>query len=300
MRPEWKNRSLDPAIRLPEDVIIYGCGVVVYFVLHYIVKQVLAAQLIKRVAKDPKKVDERKFTRALWKAFCFGGLSLCGAICLYGESWMLTPLGITLEWPNNETPSKVNIYYVIETVYYTGSFITMFLEEKQSDFYLMIWHHFATLVLVGFSYRYNFLRYGVFIMFLHDISDPWMDSAKIAVYLGHQTLGNIMFIIFAFMFIIPRIFVYLVMILIPGYGFLWEFGSKLLVPIWGLLLAVFVLNAYWSVLIVRMALEFIKKGRVEKDIRDIAPSKKAVAGKKEAKAAKKAVKKAEQKAKKVK
>ncbi|KAI5191997.1 very-long-chain ceramide synthase, partial [Nematocida minor] len=271
MRKEWENRSLDPAIRLPTDIIMYVCGIVVYTILHRIVKTTISELIIRKLArvKNPADIDRKKFTRALWKVVCFGTLSLYGIYCLAGESWIYYPLGVTMEWPNNQTPSRINNYYVIETVYYSGSFITMFFEEKQSDFYLMVWHHFVTLLLVGFSYRYNFLRYGVFIMLLHDISDPWMDSAKISVYLGYQSLGNVLFIIFAGMFIIPRIFIYLYMVLFPGYGFLWEFGSMLLVPIWGLLLGVFLLNSYWSVLIIRMAVEFIKKGKIEKDIRDV-------------------------------
>lgn len=270
MRAEWENRSLDSALRVPDDIILYCCGIFLYVVFYHLVKRVFSEWLIKKLSKvDKKKIDRKKFTRALWKVFCFDCLSICGIISLYAETWMLTPIGITMQWPGNITPTKINVHYVIETVYYTGSFITMFLEEKQSDFYLMIYHHAVTLILVGFSYRYNFLRYGVFIMFLHDISDPWMDSAKIAVYLGYQSIGDFLFLMFAVMFIVPRIFIYLFMILIPGYNFLWEFGSKLLVPIWGLLLGLIVLNSYWSVLILRMGIEFVRKGRVEKDIRDV-------------------------------
>ncbi|KAI5135480.1 uncharacterized protein NESG_01328 [Nematocida ausubeli] len=276
MREEWATRSMDSALRFPEDLILYGAGIILYVILHYIIKRVVSPVLIRALSRVPEgQIDGRKFRRALWKAFCFGILSAWGLYTVSTESWIFSPFGITLQWPNNATPCKVNMYYILETVYYSGSFITMFFEEKQSDFYLMIYHHFVTLVLVGFSYRYNFLRYGVFIMLLHDISDSWMDSAKIAVYLGYQTLGNILFIIFSILFIVPRILIYVFMILIPGYSFLWEFGSKLLVPIWGLLLGVFLLNSYWSVLIVRMAIEFIKKGELTKDIRDLPPQKDA-------------------------
>ncbi|EIJ89009.1 very-long-chain ceramide synthase [Nematocida parisii] len=274
MRQEWVDRNLDPAIRIPCDIVLYAGGIGFYIVFHYIIKRIISELLIRALARvDNKNIDRRKFTRALWKVFCFGILSMCGAYCLFDQDWIFSPFGITLQWDNNATPSKINLYYMLAMVYYSGSFITMFFEEKQSDFYLMIYHHFVTLVLVCFSYRYNFLRYGAFIMFLHDVSDPWMDSAKIAVYLGYQKLGNILFIIFAGLFIIPRIFIYSTMILIPGYGFLWEFNSMYLVPIWILLLGVFLLNAYWSVLIIRMAFDFIKQGNVTKDIRDASNSK---------------------------
>ncbi|KAI5180625.1 hypothetical protein NEOKW01_0909 [Nematocida sp. AWRm80] len=91
--------------------------------------------------------------------------------------------------------------------------------------------------------------------------------------MGYQTIGNILFIGFSLAFIIPRIIMYLYLVLIPGYTFLREYASELLVPIWGLLMAVFFLNLYWAMLILRMVHEFLTKGKLEKDIRDL-PEKK--------------------------
>ncbi|KAI5192767.1 hypothetical protein NECID01_2073 [Nematocida sp. AWRm77] len=271
MRKEWAERSLTSAIRVPEDFVLYGVGITLYCVFLVLVKRYLSEIMIQKLRNSSKKtaIPMQKFTRALWKMVCFSIMFGWGVHCLWGDNWMFSALGITFEWPGNNTPWKINAYYVLETVYYSGSFVTMFFEEKQSDFYLMIWHHFVTLVLIGFSYHYNFLRYGAFLMFLHDASDPWMECAKLAVYLGYQTLGNVLFVVFTIMFIVPRIFVYSVLVLIPGYTFLWEYQSKLLVPIWGLLVAVFLLNLYWSMLILRMLYDFLSKGKVDKDIRDI-------------------------------
>ncbi|KAI5172522.1 very-long-chain ceramide synthase [Nematocida sp. LUAm3] len=270
MRKEWENRSTDSAVRLPKDPLYIGIGLVIYCILCFITKNYLSKFLIKKFAKSKKIPDipMKKFTRALWKGISFTILMLWGIYSLWGESWVLSPLGITMEWKNNKTPWQINMHYIVATVYYTGSFVTMFLEEKQSDFYLMIWHHFVTLVLMGFSYHLNFLRFGTFLMLLHDVADPWMEAAKITVYLGYQSLGNVLFLIFSIMFIVPRIFIYAYMIIIPGYFFLFEYGSHLLVPIWGLLIAVLLLNSYWSVLILRMLLEFLSRGKVDKDIRD--------------------------------
>lgn len=270
MRKEWAERSLDSALRYPEDFQLYGAGLVLYCLFLRLVKKYLAGMLVRRLAKSKtSNIPMQKFTRALWKLVCFATMFAWGVYSLCGETWMYHSLGITFEWPGNRTPWAIHVYYVLETVYYSGSFVTMFFEEKQSDFYLMIWHHFVTLLLIGFSYRFNFLRYGAFLMILHDASDPWMEAAKLAVYLGYQTLGNVLFVVFTAMFIVPRIFVYSVMVLVPGYSFLWEYGSRLLVPIWGLLMAVFLLNLYWSMLILRMLYDFLSRGKVEKDIRDV-------------------------------
>ncbi|OAG29288.1 ceramide synthetase [Nematocida displodere] len=270
MRQEWVGRSLESAYRYPDDLVLYGCGMVVYVALYLVVKKWAGNAIIAKFSRNKSSdIPMKKFSRALWKTFAYSVLVAWGVFSTWGEGWVWSPIGITMTWENNKTPWRINAYYVLETVYYTGSFVTMFLEEKQSDFYLMIWHHFETLVLMGFSYHYNFLRYGAYLMLLHDISDPWMDSAKLAVYMGYQGVGDCLFVVFTLMFIVPRIAIYPFMVLIPGYGFLWEFGNKLLVPIWGLLVGVFLLNAYWAVLILRMLADFLTKGRVERDIRDL-------------------------------
>jgi len=270
MRKEWEGRSVESALRYPEDVVIFAVGLMMFIVLHRFTKNQLSKYLIDRFSKkNVKEIPENKFNRALFKFVSFSFLLCWGVFSLYDQPWMLYPFGLTLEWEGNRTPWKINYYYVIEVVYYVGSMVTVFFEDRQSDFYLMIWHHVVTLLLIGFSYRYNFLRYGVFLMVLHDVSDPWMEAAKISVYLGYQNLGNALFAFFTLFFIIPRIFIYIYMVLYPGYYFLFEYGSKILVPIWCLLISVFLLNLYWASLIVTMLIDLVAKGKVERDIRDV-------------------------------
>lgn len=270
MRKEWIGRPTSWAYRHPTDAYLYIGAVLSYGAFYLFVRNFLSAVVIKRLASSRMEPPIRKkFHRALCKLISYGFLACCAMYCLVGESWPLSSLGITMAWPGNNTPPKVNFYYVMEAAYYTGSYITMFVEEKQSDFYLMVWHHFATLVLLIFSYRFNFLRHGIFIMAVHDVSDPWMEAAKLAVYLGYQTWGNVLFAVFTVMFIVPRIIIYPIQIVVPGYTYLYEYEDKKLVPIWILLLCVFLLNFYWSILIVRMLVEFVRKGKVERDIRDI-------------------------------
>lgn len=269
MKKEWINRSFNCALRYPEDVYLYGAGLISYAVLYLLVRNYLSDLIVRKYSRAKmNQVTRRKFHRALWKFLAYSVLAIYGACALCTEKWMVSPFEITLGWPGNKTPAKINVYYLLEASYYTGSFLTMFIEDRQSDFYLMVWHHFVTLVLLVFSYRLNFLRHGVFLMIIHDVSDPWMDAAKIAVYLGNQVLGNCLFAVFTVMFIVPRILIYPMMIIFPGYRFMKEYGDRSFVPIWVLLVAVFVLNGYWAILIVRMLMDFLRKGNVEKDIRD--------------------------------
>lgn len=270
MHKEWIDRPLGSAIRYSADLVYFSVGLGAYFVLYFLFRQVLSVQLVHKLSnKKVQQLPMHKYNRALWKVFCYTLMFAWGVYTFYGDTWMFSAVKITFAWPNNDTPWQVHIYYILETVYYTGSFVTMFFEEKQSDFVIMAMHHIFTLSLIGFSYTHNFLRYGTVIMALHDIADPWMEAAKLSVYFGHQTVGNVLFLVFTFVFIIPRVVVYVFLILIPGYSFLWDYGSTLLVPIWSLLVSIFLLNVYWSTLILRMLFGFIFRGKVDKDIRDV-------------------------------
>lgn len=59
------------------------------------------------------------------------------------------------------------------------------LEPKQKDFLAMIIHHITTLFLMIFSYFTQFQRIGCIVLIIHDISDPLMEAAKCALYLGN-------------------------------------------------------------------------------------------------------------------
>lgn len=260
------------ALRVPQDPVLFFIGIAFYAVLYPLFSGPITNYLIRTFSRVPDaSISRPKFTRALWKAVCYSALAVWATYTLYGEQWKYSPFEITLIWKDNITPWQANVYYVLETVYYTGSFFTMFLEERQSDFSLMILHHITTLSLVSLSYCFNFIRYGVFIMMLHDIGDPFMEVAKVFVYLGFQKIGDFFFALFAVFFIVPRIIIYFFMILLPGARFLTSYGGVLCPMIFVMLLSTFFLNLYWSCLILKMATKFLSQGRVEKDIRDAEP-----------------------------
>ena len=65
-------------------------------------------------------------------------------------------------------------------------------KQKVTDYIALIIHHGVTLYLLYTSYTMGFFRVGVVIAFLHDLSDPFMEIAKIALYSKRNkvSLGN--------------------------------------------------------------------------------------------------------------
>lgn len=147
---------------------------------------------------------------------------------------------------------------------------------KLKDKYQMLTHHAITMFLVWFSWYQKLHVLGCIVMILHDVSDPFMELAKMSLYAGRQNQANAMFALFAVVFLISRWVVYPMWILYPCFSFaLSEYGSgkaRYLFPnYWiGLLmmLSLQILHIIWGALIVKMIVEALTKGNVQDDIRD--------------------------------
>ncbi|KTG44249.1 hypothetical protein cypCar_00041217 [Cyprinus carpio] len=139
----------------------------------------------------------------------------------------------------------------------------------ESDFLLMFLHHVATISLITFSYVNNMARVGTLVMCLHDAADILLEAAKMANYGKCQRLCNVLFVMFALVFISSRLGVYPVWILNTTVFESWEIVGPY--PSWWvfnvLLVLLQALHTFWSYLIVRIACRAISRGKVSKDDR---------------------------------
>ncbi|XP_044277955.1 ceramide synthase 5 isoform X2 [Varanus komodoensis] len=137
------------------------------------------------------------------------------------------------------------------------------------DFQIMLIHHFATIVLITFSYMNKMVRVGTLIMLLHDASDPLLEVAKMANYAKYQRLCDATFILFCVVFIVIRLGIFPVWILNTTLFESWELIGPY--PSWwlfnGLLLTLQLLNIIWSCYIIRVAYKALARGKVAKDER---------------------------------
>lgn len=105
-------------------------------------------------------------------------------------------------------------------------------------------------------------------MILHNISDPWMESAKCFFYLKSQKLADILFFLFAFLFIFTRNFIYLPSTIISYWHIFYIYEPcKLYYFLYPLCICLGVLNLIWTIFILRMVFRFLKTGKCEGDIR---------------------------------
>ncbi|KAI8621514.1 TRAM/LAG1/CLN8 homology domain-containing protein, partial [Chytriomyces sp. MP71] len=217
-----------------------------------------------------------KFQTSTWRAFLYGISTILGIYIAMNESWSLDPKSYFEGYPH-KTTFWLKLYYNIGFGNYAYQLINIFYEPKQSDFFQMVAHHCATVIVMLLSYVLGFTRAGVMILLLHDCSDPLMEIAKSFLYANRQAAADAFFALFATTFLITRDFIYPVYIVAPlftyskyedgvqmprGYGhYFYVIGACLYV--------LQALNVFWGCLIVKMVAKVLSSGSSAKgDIRD--------------------------------
>lgn len=135
-----------------------------------------------------------KFKSQTWQLVCH---AVMGALEWYViQQSVSTSTGPTfLDEPSRMTLKLEENHPLVETVYIlqmaiwiiTGIFHVFFLEQN-SDYLVMLGHHVATVALLGLSFQHNYVRFGICVLFVHDVSDVVIDLLKIFNYLDLSDL----------------------------------------------------------------------------------------------------------------
>lgn len=165
--------------------------------------------------------------------------------------------------------SPILFHYQLGLAYYGYSlFMEIFDMDgpKQKDKMEMIIHHIVTIFLIGYSWHFKLFRIGCAVFALHDLSDPFMESAKFFLYTGREILANIFFLKFATVFIASRCYVFPQWFVYPTAKFAYENDGKFTSAAVGLSILQ-LLHIFWASLIIKMIVQSLSGG-VKGDIRD--------------------------------
>ncbi|CAN0304989.1 unnamed protein product, partial [Hapterophycus canaliculatus] len=88
-----------------------------------------------------------------------------------------------------------------------------FWDTRRSDFWQMLVHHLATLFLLTYSWLMSLVRIGTLIMLCHDVSDIFMETAKLFNYAQKRfhwchLAADGFFLVFAGVFGFSRLYVF--------------------------------------------------------------------------------------------
>ena len=157
-------------------------------------------------SKEIKKIliDRSKFTLSAWKFTNFSITSLVGLTILSTESWMWNPPEYYANFESQTMSPLLIFFYQIGFASYAYATLSVFIETRQKDFSVMITHHLTTLFLIYMSFMTGFFRVGSAILLVHEVSDPFMEIAKMFLYAGAKVLADAFFALFALVFIATR------------------------------------------------------------------------------------------------
>ncbi|KAM9486772.1 ceramide synthase 6 isoform 1-T1 [Clarias gariepinus] len=207
-----------------------------------------------------------RFCESMWRFTFYLYIFTYGVRYLKKTPWLWNTRECWYNYPYQTLTVDLHYYYILELSFYLSLLFSQFTDIRRKDCLLMFMHHVATVSLIMLSYVNNMARVGTLVLCLHDASDVLLEAAKMANYAKYQRLCNVLFIMFALVFISSRLGLYPVWILNTTLFESWEIVGPY--PSWwvfnGLLVLLQGLHIFWSYLIVKIACKAISKGKVGK------------------------------------
>ncbi|KAK6172068.1 hypothetical protein SNE40_018029 [Patella caerulea] len=222
--------------------------------------------MIRRRQNNPTAMA--KFCECSWHFLFYLAIFIYGCVILYDKDWMWDSKLFWKNWPQPVT-NDVYWYYLVEMGFYWSLVFTLFTDVKRKDFYEMVIHHFATLTLTYLSWVLCFSRVGSYILVLHDAADWWLALAKLAKYSNHQTICEGAFTMFAVVWIITRTGVYPYIPLASSIFELVIYIKPFMMHrvFICLLVLLQILHVMWTFFILRVCVQKMNSGQLQRDSR---------------------------------
>ncbi|XP_036714112.1 ceramide synthase 6 isoform X1 [Balaenoptera acutorostrata] len=205
----------------------------------------------------------KRFCESMWK-FSFGlYIFTYGVRFLKKTPWLWNTRHCWYNYPYQPLTPDLHYYYILELSFYWSLMFSQFTDIKRKDFGVMFLHHLVSIFLITFSYVNNMARVGTLVLCLHDSADALLEAAKMANYAKFQKICDLLFVMFAMVFITTRLGIFPLWVLNTTLFESWEIVGPY--PSWWvfnlLLLVIQGLNCFWSYLIVKIACKAISKGK---------------------------------------
>lgn len=163
---------------------------VFWTLLRYIVTAIFLKPLA--LASNLGEQETLKAPESAWKLI-FYSLTWSYAIkLLFYSNYQFfehPPLAFYKWQSGHDVPGDIYGFYMVQLSFYVHSvYGTLCMDVWRKDSYVMMLHHFVTLLLLGFSYAMRYTNIGILILFLHDVTDIFLEATKLVLY--HKTKGG--------------------------------------------------------------------------------------------------------------
>lgn len=223
-----------------------------------------------------------KFKESCWKCSYYFLAFVFAMLATFGEPWAFNSRLFwegpgDKVWPDQTMKTKLKLLYTFVGGFYTYSiFALIFWETRRKDFGVSMSHHIAAVALIVFSYMARFGRICSIVVALHDVSDVFLEMAKLNKYLEVEVGATVFFALFAVSWLLMRI-LYFPMYIIrsTSYEVLQvldkanhEKEGPLLYYVFNtLLIMLLVMHVYWFILIMRVIIKQLPSSGQVADVR---------------------------------
>ncbi|XP_034863728.1 ceramide synthase 6 isoform X1 [Mirounga angustirostris] len=147
----------------------------------------------------------RKFCESMWRFSFSLYVFTYGVRFLKKTPWLWNTRHCWYNYPYQPLTTDLHYYYILELSFYWSLMFSQFTDIKRKDFGIMFLHHLVAIFLISFSYVNNMARVGTLVLCLHDSADALLEAAKMANYAKFQKICDLLFVMFAMVFITTRL-----------------------------------------------------------------------------------------------
>lgn len=142
---------------------------------------------------EERTANIEKISSHMFKLLYFLSMSIIGYYILRSESYFPKQFLGQGEYSSIFKDDKIEQLYFTKPEYFDVYYLAtlgfvfsdtiwlVFINERQSDFWLMILHHICTISLVSFSFLTNESAAGVIIFYLHDFTDIFVSITRVTI-----------------------------------------------------------------------------------------------------------------------
>ncbi|KAI6175895.1 TRAM LAG1 CLN8-like proteiny domain containing protein [Aphelenchoides bicaudatus] len=219
------------------------------------------------------QTKRKKVLECFWRFTSYSMLFALGYYILKDKGWLYDTHKCFVGYPRHQIEPDVWFYYMVECGFYIGLLFCSIFDTRRSDFWEMNLHHLITFSLLSFSWTVNFVRVGTLILISHDISDIFLELAKLFRYnRKYPFMANTAFVVFMFSWIITRLIYFPFFVVYVGI----RDGPALIQPDYEvfnfkqvpyaprillvLLLCLMGLHIFWTILIFKIVARTLRSG----------------------------------------
>jgi hypothetical protein len=189
---------------ISEDGILYVFFFLLIAVWKLFVRNILADVYLKvRNGTNLPESVKIKLRISFYKMLFSISSACLGVYVLCREKWVFRCDMYRI--PLDSIPLRFRVYYIYEICFYLNEMTTVFTDPRRKDFVQLVIHHIVTLLLLHLSFSREFIKYGMLILALHDISHPVLEFSKIENNLGCEVAAETGFFVFMTLFAVTRL-----------------------------------------------------------------------------------------------